>query len=346
MMRTPRCRLTIALLAALLCAPLLAGEVFAQAWVPAKGEGAVAVAFQNMDVTRHLATTTPVDAGRITTNILLTDLTYGITDKIAVDLALPLVTSRYSGNRPHAGTNIDDGTYRSTFTDVRFALRYNLTRDGAVVTPYVGTIVPSHNYAFYGHAAPGQQLRELQVGVYAAKLFDRGLPGLFISGRYGYGFVEKVLDISHNRSMADLEVGYFFTTKFRAFTMTNAGYTHGGVDFPLNGLAGLPPEYAFNHDQIQKVHHLDVGAGASYSISDSLDVFGSFSKLVAGRNGHALNRGITVGASWSFSRRNNASDVITKTAPGTGPDTVTASAQAPGRRQGSLVRCICQKSAS
>ena len=128
--------------------------------------------------------------------------------------------------------------------------------------------------------------------------------------------------------------------------MTNAGYTHGGVDFPPGGPAALPPEYLFNHDQIQKVHHLDVGGGAWSSISDTLDVSGSFSKLVAGRNGHALNRGITVGASWSFSRRKNASDVTATTAPGTGPDTVTASAQATGRRQGSLVRCICLKSAS
>ena len=344
MMRTPRSRLTIAMLAAYWCAPILAADVFAQAWVPAKGEGAVAVAFQSINVKKHLATTTPVDAGPIQTNVLLTDVTYGLTDKIAVDLALPLVTSKYTGDRPHAGTDIDDGTYRSTFTDLRFALRYNLTRDSAVVTPYIGTVVPSHSYAFYGHAAPGQRLREVQVGVYAAKLLDRGLPGLFISGRYGYGFVEKVLDISHNRSMADLEVGYFFTSRFRAFTMTNAGYTHGGVDFPSNGPAGLPPEYRFVHDQIQKVHHLDVGGGASYSISDSLDVFGSFSKLVAGRNGHALNRGITVGASWSFSRRKNASDVITTSAPASAPagtlETVTA------KRQGSLVRCICQKSAS
>ena len=87
-----------------------------------------------------MPTSTPVDAGAINTNVLLADVTYGLTDKIAVDLALPLVTSKYTGNRPHAGTNIDDGTYRSTFTDVRFALRYNLTRDSAVITPYIGTM--------------------------------------------------------------------------------------------------------------------------------------------------------------------------------------------------------------
>ena len=93
-------------LLASLAAPL---DVFAQAWVPAKGEGAVAIAFQSTNVKKHLATTTPVDAGPIDSQVLLTDVTYGLTDKIAVDFSLPLVTSKYTGNRPHAGTNIDDG---------------------------------------------------------------------------------------------------------------------------------------------------------------------------------------------------------------------------------------------
>jgi hypothetical protein len=344
MNRARRYRLAAAVLVGLVGSLTFASAVMAQAWVPARGEGAVAVAFQSQNVKKHLSKTTPVDVGPIDTQVLLADVTYGITDKIAVDLAIPFVTSKYTGNRPHAGTDIDDGSYRSNFTDVRFALRYNITRDNAVITPYIGTVVPSHNYAFYGHAAPGQRLRELQVGVYAAKLFDRGLPGLFISGRYGYGFVEEVLDIPHNRSLADLEVGYFFTSKFRAYTMANGGYTHGGIDFPPGGVPNLPPEYRLNHDQIQKVHYLDLGAGAAYSISDAVDVFGSFSKLVAGRNGHALNRGITVGMSWSFSRKRNVSDVVTASAPAPAasatPETVTA------RRQGSLVRCICQKSAS
>ncbi|HXW04191.1 MAG TPA: hypothetical protein VD833_03085 [Vicinamibacterales bacterium] len=332
------------LVAVMSCLPALAADALAQAWVPGKGEGAVAVAVQSMHVKNHLSTTTPVDVGPIDTTVLLTDVTYGLTDRIAVDVALPLVTSKYSGARPHPGTDIDDGSYRTSATDLRFALRYNLTRNGAVVTPYVGTIVPSHDYAFYGHAAPGQRLREFQVGIYAAKLLDRGLPGLFVSGRYGFGFVEQVLDISHNRSVADLEVGYFFSQRFRAFAMTNAGYTHGGIDFPPNGLAGLPPEYRLNHDQIQKVHQLHLGGGAAYSITDAFDVFGSFSRLVAGRNGHALDRGITVGASWSFSLRKSP-DAVTSSAPTRSRRAVSADgAQLPGRREGSLVRCICQKS--
>jgi hypothetical protein len=321
----------------------------AQAWVPAKGEGAVAIAFQNMSVKQHILTTTWVDAGHIDTFVAVADVTYGLTDRIAVDVALPFVTSRYTGTKPHPSA-IDDGTYHSSFADLRFALRYNLTRGGTVITPYVGTIMPSNNYEYFAHAAVGEQLRELQVGVYAAKLFERGIPGTFISGRFGYGFTEKVLDISHNRSMADLEVGHFFTPSFRAFAMASGQYTHGGIDIPVAGLPALPAAYRPVHDQIDRAHNFKLGGGGAYSITDSIDVFGSFVRTMAGRNEHALDRAITVGTSWSFRRKSNDPGAITANAP----DSLTAAKQQQARAgsvttttsKRSLLRCICQKSAS
>lgn len=323
----------VALLLVLLAAP---HDASAQAWVPAKGEGTVALAFQNMFVTRHLAATTQTDGGRINTNVLLTDVTYGVSDKIAVDLAVPLVSARYTGAFPHPGTTVDDGAYHTAFTDLRVALRYNVTRDGAVITPYIGSIVPSHDYAFYGHAAPGQRLHELQLGVYVAKVLERGVPGLFVSGRYGFGFVEKAVDLSHNRSLADFEVGYFFSPAFRAFATTHGQYSHGGIDFPIGGFPALPTVYQGDHDRIQRVHVLALGGGAAYAITDAFDVFGSFSRDVAGRNGHVLDRGITIGAGWSFRRKHADRDAIA--AAPDDADTVAS------KREGSLVRCICQKS--
>ena len=286
-------------------------EVSAQAWVPAKGEISFATVYQNQNVKKHLAATTPTNGGQIDTSSVVGDFTYGLTDKIAIDASLPFVMSKYQGPVPHPGTNIDDGTYRGTFADIRFAVRYNLTRTHGVITPYIGSATPSHDYAFYGHAAPGQRLRELQLGVFAAKLFETGIPGMFLSGRYSYGFVEKVLDISHNRSSADLELGYFFSPSFRAFAMVDGMYTHGNaIDFPqTGGMRALPLEYQPVHDQIQKVHAVHAGGGVAYSISDRMDVFASFSRLVVGRNGHALNRGITVGTSWTFARANRPSVV-------------------------------------
>jgi hypothetical protein len=314
-------------------------DVCAQAWVPARGEGAVAISFQNLDVKRHLAKTTPVDAGHINSIVLLADMTYGVTDKVAVDVVVPFVSSKYNGSFPHPNTTIDDGTFHSSFTDFRMSVRYNLTRKGAMLTPYIGTIVPSHDYPSYGHAAAGERLHELQVGTYAAKLFTAGVPGIFVSGRVAYGFVQKVEDISHNRSMGDLEVGYFVGPAFRVFAMASGQYTHGGIDFPAGGLPAVPLRYKQVHDVIQRVHYVHTGGGFAYSINDSIDVFASFSRLVAGRNGHALNRGVTVGASWSFSGRSTRAAV----AAGAGAPS-SQYAEMIARRQGSLARCICQKS--
>jgi len=312
----------------------------AQAWVPEKGGGSVSLAMQQLNVKKHLAGTQVIDAGHINTGVLLADMTYAVTDKFAVDLAFPFVVTKYSGGRPHPNTNIDDGAYHNSFTDFRMSVRYNLTRKGAVITPYLGSVVPSHEYAYYGHAAFGEQLNELQVGTFVAKLFTSGVPGMFVSSRIAYGFVEKVQDISHNRSMADLEAGYFVTPSFRAFGMVNGQHSFGGIDLPPNGQAGLPVALRPVHDVIQRVNFVNLGGGFAYSITDSFDMFGSFLRQVDGRNGHKLNRGITVGASWSFSRRSNAD----ATTAGTGAPSRQYARMTTAKREGSLGRCICQKS--
>ena len=87
------------------------------------------------------------------------------------------------------------------------------------------------------------------------------------------------------------------------------------------------------------MNYVTLGAGLAYSINDSFDLFGSFLREVAGRNGHMLNRGITVGASWSFSRKSKG-DVVA--AGGGAPSGEYARMTA--KREGSLGRCICQKS--
>jgi hypothetical protein len=326
--------LPAAVLSCLLIAPI---DVSGQAWTAPKGEGAVTVAYQNTQVENHLSATTPVAVGTIDSHVMLVDVTYGLTDRIGVDFSVPFVSSRYRGPVPHPGSAYDNGSFHGALSDLRFAVRYNLTRAGAVITPYIGTSVPSHDYVFFAHAAPGQRLKELQVGAYVAKLLDRGIPGLFVSGRYSYGFVEKVLDISHNRSSADLEVGYFISPSLRAFAMTSGQYSHGGIDFPLGGSPALLPQYRPVHDQIQRVHYVKVGAGLSYAVSDTLDMFGSVARQVSGRNGHEMNRGITVGASWGFSlrKRRPAADVASAS---------RTNGTAASKREGSLVRCICQKS--
>ena len=76
---------------------------------------------------------------------------------------------------------------------------------GIVLTPFVGSVTPSHDYTYFAHAGFGRDLNEVQIGASAAKLFEKGIPGLIIQARYAYGFVQQVVDISHNRSLMSLE---------------------------------------------------------------------------------------------------------------------------------------------
>ncbi|MBI1875545.1 MAG: hypothetical protein HYS05_16895 [Acidobacteria bacterium] len=49
------------------------------------------------------------------------------------------------------------------------------------------------------------------------------MPGTFVQARYSYTFVERVIDIAHNRSNLDVEVGYFVNPSFRVFALRVAG---------------------------------------------------------------------------------------------------------------------------
>jgi hypothetical protein len=202
-----------------------------------------------------------------------------------------------------------------------------------VLTPFVGTVLPSHDYPYFAHAAPGRRLRELQAGVAAAKTLDAVLPGLFIQGRYAHGFTESVADVSRTRSLMDFEVGYFINERVRVLALSNGQVTHGGVDVVAGvARAQLGPGLFPYHDQIDRLNVLNLGAGAAVSLTDTVDLFGSFLRTVAQRNGHLLDRGIAVGVSWGFTTRRARSDRFMTQAPST---TATRS----------LLKCLCEKSA-
>lgn len=317
------------------------GPARAQAWLPAQGEGAVSFVYQDLfDRYHQFPGIGKVDSGPTTSRSVLVDVTYGLTDRIAISFGVPWVAAKYVGPSPHpladlsgptprfyGATPLDDGTYHGTFQDVRFDIRYNLTKKGMVLTPFIGTSAPSHDYVTLAHAAPGQRLKQLQIGVSGAKMLDNAVPGLFVQGRYAYGIAQKALDISHNRSNVDLEVGYFVTPKLRVMALGAGQLTHGGIDMVPSPRLNLPASQFLHHDQITRINFLNVGGGAAYSITEKIDVFGSMIRTVAARNGHMIDRGLTMGMSWSF-------------LAGRAKDRAIA------RAEQSLAKCVCTKSAS
>ena len=79
----------------------------AQAWLPAKGEGTVSVLVSNTLSKDHFLPDQRYDFGHIDANTVLFDVTYGLTDRMAVTVGLPIVDveipRRVSASADHAG---------------------------------------------------------------------------------------------------------------------------------------------------------------------------------------------------------------------------------------------------
>jgi hypothetical protein len=162
------------------------------------------------------------------------------------------------------------------------------------------------------------------VGVSVAKLFAS--QGLFVQGRYGFGVGKRTEGILPQHSDAQVEVGYFVTPALRIMALAAGRLSHNGIEWFPTMRADLPWELWSNHDRLSSERFLNLGGGAAFALSDSLDLFGSFIATKAGANTHRVNRGITAGLSWSFRR--------------SGPEEVAGS----GER--TLLKCLCEKSAS
>ena len=312
----------------------------AQAWLPPQGEGAVSFVYQNMfDRYHQFPGVGKVDAGPTTSRSVLVDVTYGLTDKLAVSFGIPWVSAKYVGPSPHpiadlsgptpvffGAARLDNGKFHGTLQDFRFDLRYNLTTKGVVLTPFIGTSAPMRAYTTLAHAAPGTRQKQLQLGVSAAKMLDGITPGLFVQGRYAFAFVERRIDINNNRSNAGVEIGYFVTPRLRLLALGAGQMSHGGIDMIRSPQRNLPAVQFLHHDAITRINFLNLGAGAAYSLSDKVDVYASMIRTVAARNGHLVDRGLSLGMSWSFSTRRGA--------------------RAISRAEQSLARCVCAKNAS
>lgn len=282
---------------------------FSQAWIAPKGNGAISLNYQFVQVDNHIfGFGQRLDRGQIFANTAIADFSYSLTDKLSVSVALPFVSSKYKGSNPHRIRNadgtfsitLDDGTYHSAFQDFSFQARYNIATKPFQITPFVRAIIPSHEYPFFAHAAFGVNSRRLQLGTYAGRVLDPIFPNAYLEGRYSYTFREQILDISTNYSSGDLTLGYFVTPSVRIFGIAVGQLTHGGIDLDSITPTVSTNPYFFHHDRITRHNYLNLGGGASYSVNDAIEVYGAVLNTVSGRNTHAVKYGITFGISYGF----------------------------------------------
>jgi hypothetical protein len=275
---------------------LFPGLLPAQAWLPEKGDLSWAVVYSDILNKKHyLPDGDEVDVGHTTTQSIGLLAAYGLTDRFTIEAALPYVRAKYEGGRPHP-TEIDDGHYHKTLTDLRVGLHFQALEEPFAFAPYVAFVTPVTDYETMGHAAPGRGLNEAWVGFYAGKSLDEWIPGVYVQGRYNYAFVEKVAGVSHDRSNADLELGYFITPEWSVRALGAWQETYGGIDVPV---PVTHPLFQY-HDQLAAESFVHLGGGVGWSFSERVDLYLIYTTSISGTNGHKLDRGFTVGIGYNI----------------------------------------------
>jgi hypothetical protein len=286
--------------AVVLTVQLWSGMVYGQAWVPARGEGAVSLTYQNYDVVGHFDVQgRKNNNGGTQSHVIVAELDFGLTDTTAFIVSVPFIGSKYTGapvyfvggRETHPGP-LDDGTYHGALQDLRVEIRRLLWVGPAAVTPFVGASFPTHDYETVGEAVPGRHRRDVQFGANAGIDLARILPGSYLHGRYAYAIAERTNGFPFTRSNIDVEGGYAVTSALTVRGIVNRQIRHRGPS-----LAELTPDWE-HHDRFIAPSYLNVGGGASVAITGTTDVYALWLSTVSGNNGahraRTLACGITI----------------------------------------------------
>jgi hypothetical protein len=281
----------------------LSAPASAQAWIPEKGEGTLTLTFEDTFVRSHLLSDgSRVDTGHIRSYILVQDVDYGVTDKLAVDVSLPFVLSKYYGPRPHQ-LPIDNGSYHGAFQDFRINVRYNLRSRPFMLTPFIALGVPSNSYEYFAHSAAGTQMKEFTLGTNLGRSLAPVLPHAYFQALYAFGIPQEVIGVRTIHSHIGWELGYFLSGRLAVRTLGDMQIGHSGKetpqDFPIASRTLTNTNWR-HHDQTSKISYLILGGGPSFAVSKSWSAFAALTTNVWGRNGHALALGEIVGLTWSF----------------------------------------------
>ena len=290
----------------------------AQAWLPAKDTTTLGFGYQYLFIKQHvLAHGEIVERGHIRSNFAFVQVGYSPSDRMALSFSVPYAAAKYYGRSPHQ-LPIDNGTYHGTWQDYRLDARYQLVSGAIAVTPFVGAVIPSHNYTYFAHSAVGRDLRETTVGFYTgvADLLTHfrscGCPsGTYLQSRVAYSFVEHVLGRRVDHADVDLDLGYFATERLGVRGLASYARTIGGVDWNYRWPDYSSPIY-LHHDQLLANRHLNIGAGANYAVSDRFDVYSSILHTLSGRNGHKIHLAANFGVGWTFAPRTGSAQIATR----------------------------------
>ena len=279
-----------------------ATSLFAQPWVPPKGEGTVSLTYQNYYVTGHFDLLGRENKnGPTHSKALAAELDIGVTDSVGLSIGLPFIASKYTGPASYfvAGIEtfpgpLDDGSYHAAFQDFRIEVRRLFVAGPVAVAPFFGASIPTHEYETVGEAVPGRNRRELQLGASAGVSLDPFLQGAYVQVRYALGAAEHVDGFPAMRSNIDFEGGVAVTSRVAL---------RGILTWQIKNKGPLPLELVndwVNHDRFIVASYFNAGGGATVSLTRSLEMYSVWVATVSGRGGAHVARLFVAGTTWTF----------------------------------------------
>jgi hypothetical protein len=284
--------------AAILCLALAPLAAQGQAWLPQKGSFSYTVDYTDILNKKHYTPTgDEVDVGHTDNNVLSLSASYSPTDRISINASVPVVRTRYRGEGLGGHDHpIDDGSWHTTVTDLQFTVNYQLVTGAFGLAPYVGAVVPTHDYTTFGHSAPGRGLNEYWAGFYGAMSLNEWIPRTYVQLRGNYAFVEEVMDVAHDRINATLEVGYFPTPTWNVRLLLSEQWTNGGIDVPI---PQTDPRFP-HHDQLAAEEFTAVGGGATWVVNERFSVYAFYMQAIEGTNAHKVDHRFSTGVSYGL----------------------------------------------
>jgi hypothetical protein len=295
------------LLACLTLLVTLESTAHAQAWVGYKGSLDADFDY-NLGISDKVLGSGDIEFkdGGTTSHQLSIGAEYVPIDKLAVNVTLPVVFLKYTGNKTAyahpGGGEYDDGDLHTTLTDLRAQVRYQVLDGVVALAPHVGFTIPVADYETVGNTVAGRHLKALHLGLSIGRVISEETP-LYLMARYEFSLVEKydrnaaTEKYSQNRSDLNFIVGYkLLEGKLDINASVNYRMSHGGLDFA--DFSRWTPDENMFHDAILKEKILLIGGGVGYQLTNSLSASASVGVFVTGEN--TQNASVfALGLSWS-----------------------------------------------
>lgn len=284
----------------LAAALLLPAQALAQAWVDVEDTLTLGTSYNYSSSSEIVysdgETTIPA---QIRQHTMLLSAEYIPIERLAISVQIPFFYIKNAD--PFTPANFrqqgvyDSGDAYLVTGDIQANARYMFEVGPVALTPRLGIRVPSHRYEVNGNTGVSRGLLQGQFGL-SAGVANVLLPGLFFQGDYQFSLSQRfetafpeTADYNQNFSQGSLIAGYFVLDALAINLAADFRIAHGGfdfLDFTTNRETGVatPTAVSNYYNALLAQDFTLVGGGASYMLTDTIQLNAFFRLFVGGGN--------------------------------------------------------------